>query len=375
MNGKLRITAYASTAIVWAGAACAAGIEQTTQSPAILFEPGSYVEFNQTFVKPDVAGTDAFAEPTGSVGPKYSFPGIALKYEFNKDWSAALIYDEPYQLLSRYPINSTLLGQTGVNLGSKAVTALGRYKADERLSFFGGLRAVRIGGEVELRGLAFGPLDGYMLNTENDVGVGAIAGLAYEVPEIGARVALTYSSKIKIDAQASEIIPATATASGDQETVPSRLTYDLPQSVNLDFQVGLSQSTLAFGSVRWVDWRSQTISPLAFSSLTGEPISAYDKSVTTYTLGLGHQFTENLSGAIFASVESPANREASPLGPVDGYRLLGVAVTYQHENRRTTIGVARTWLRDTAPTVGTDQVANFSDGAATAIEVKIGYSF
>ena len=132
------------------------------------------------------------------------------------------------------------------------MTGLVRYRIDRRFSVHGGLRAARFGGEATLAGPAFAAvgLGGYHWEGDDDWGFGYVLGAAYEIPEIALRVALTYGSEIEHELDADENFFG-----------PSTTEITMPQSVNLDFQTGISPKTLLYGSVRWVNWDGWNVSP------------------------------------------------------------------------------------------------------------------
>jgi len=86
-------------------------------------------------------------------------------------------------------------------------------------------------------------------------------GVAYQVPELGRKVSLTYRSKIdhhlKTNENGQSLILAIEkrTPSAAIFNVQSQTAIQTPQSVNLELQTALSKKLLVFGSFRWVNWK------------------------------------------------------------------------------------------------------------------------
>ena len=76
-------------------------------------------------------------------------------------------------------------------------------------------------------------------------------------------------------------------ATGTFGTVRSETDITMPQSVNLDFQTGVTAKTLLYGSVRWADWEGWSVAPEGFVSLTGEPLVEFEHDTWRYQLGSG----------------------------------------------------------------------------------------
>lgn len=78
---------------------------------------------------------------------------------------------------------------------------------------------------------------GYKLDVANDVAFGGLAGMAYEIPDIALRAALTYNHRIEHSLDTVENMTGLG-----QTNVASTATTVLPRSVNLDFQTGIAQT-------------------------------------------------------------------------------------------------------------------------------------
>ncbi|MBU2288850.1 MAG: aminotransferase class I/II-fold pyridoxal phosphate-dependent enzyme, partial [Gammaproteobacteria bacterium] len=105
--------------------------------------------------------------------------------------------------------------------------------------------------------------------------VGWVAGVAWERPDIAARVSLTYNSEVDHDFDTVERGPLVdPDGPGPVPALPllegtSTTTVSTPESWNLEFQTGVAADTLVFGSIRWVEWSAFRVDPRQFTTVTG----------------------------------------------------------------------------------------------------------
>jgi long-subunit fatty acid transport protein len=237
------------------------------------------------------------------------------------------------------------------------VTALLRYKFQNNVSLYGGLRHQTVKGVVALA-------SGYTLETNNDSELGYVVGLSWEKPEIAARVALTYNSAITHSLESVEL--GAPSAGFDTE---------VPQSVNLEFQTGIAKDTLLFGSIRWQEWSAFVINPPVFDGLPGTPtpLVSYASDRVTYNIGVGRRFNENWSGAVTLGYEPSDGELTGNLGPTDGFASVAVAATYTMDNVKITGGVRYVEIGDATANVGPG--APFTDNSGVGVGIKVGYTF
>lgn len=347
---------FAATNVASAGA-----IERSTFNSGLLFEQGDYIEFSFGVVAPDVSGVGAgpFAgTSSGNMSKDYISLSFGYKQQLNDTWALALILDQPVGADVAYPASPGYpFANSTANLDSQAITVLAKYSTPNNLSFYGGLKAQRLYGDVSIPFFA-----NYTLSTDKSTELGYVLGAAWEKPEIAARVALTYTSEI------------THTLASTENGAPTG-TFDssVPQSLQLDFQTGVAADTLVFGSVRWVDWSEFQILPPGFALASGGlPLAAYDSDYITYSLGVGRRFNETWSGAITLTHEPSTGDLQRNLGPTDGFSAVSVGATYTRDNMKITGGVRYVLVGDaTTTTVG----SSFTDNDALGVGIRVGYSF
>ncbi|RAZ83608.1 hypothetical protein DDV93_15035 [Cereibacter johrii] len=358
-----------------AGAAAAGDIERSQQSVGILFEEGRYAEFTFGAVNPDVSGSVG-GIGSGNMAGNFNTWSLGYKQPLGANMDLALILDQPIGADVDYPDEGLYpLAGTTAELRSNAITALLRYKFQNNVSLYGGLRAQSVEGKAHIlfdiyqNGTYIATTD-YNLETNRDWSLGYVLGVAWEKPEIAARVALTYNSAIDHTLEGDET--GTNPIFGDRSG-ESDFDTTVPQSLNLEFQTGIAEDTLLFGSVRWVDWTEFLIDPEIYQYyFPGIPLVAYESDRWTYTLGVGRRFNEQWSGAVTVSYEPQTGDDTGNLGPNDGFRSIGIGATYTHENMKITGGIRYVELGN-ATTRGVG--AEFDDNNALAAGIRVGFTF
>ncbi|WP_299498780.1 hypothetical protein [uncultured Roseobacter sp.] len=357
------------------GTAHAGGIDRSGQSVDVLFEDGRYLEFSAVSVSPDLTGEARapFANGTGSgdIAPSYFRYGAAYKADINDNWSYALILDEPFGADVDYPLGTGYFASTSdAEFTSQALTGLLRYKDDSGFSVYGGLRIQSVEANASVNFVRpVGPPLFYSADADVHYGVGYVAGVAYEKPEIALRVSLTYNSEISHSVDTVENVIGVGSLSTSTE-------FETPQSVNLEFQTGVAADTLLFGGVRWVDWSDFALDPSLYQTVTGgSALLSYEEDVVTYTLGIGRRLNENWSVAASLAYEENTQNLFTNLGPADGQESISLAAIYSQGNYEITTGLRYIRIGNTTTGVSGTPAANFDDNDAIALGFKVAYRF
>jgi long-subunit fatty acid transport protein len=285
----------------------------------------------------------------------------------------ALVLDEPVGSDLEYPTGTGYAyGGSSATIDSHALTAMLRYRATSAISVIGGLRAVQTEGEVGL-------FIGYEMRAAKETDWGYLLGLAWERPEIAARVSLTYNSAVDHDFSARESVPfEVAPGAFVPLAQQGAFTTTIPQSLHLEAQTGIAPGTLLFGSIRWVDWSEFRIAPPLYVQIAGDDLVAYDGDTVTYSIGLGRRFNETWSAAVTASHEEPIGGFSGNLGPTDGASSLGLAAVYTRGMMKITAAARHVWLGDTeteSPTSPGTAFGAFEDNHGVGLGVRVAYGF
>lgn len=371
-------------------AAQAGGIDRSGQGINLIFEEGSVAQFRLGYTNPSVSGTMVDPNPasptfgqaidSGNVANDFFTPHLGYKTSLTDKLDFAIMYDQPFgadiSYAANYPlsVNPVPGGRTGVleaTADTDAITALLRYKLDGGFSVIGGVRAQRVTASVTVPAAL-----GYEVDTDADIAFGYVVGVAWEKPEIAARVSLTYNSKISHDLSQTESLnppPIPPIPPGTVASFDSSSEVETPQSINLDFQTGVAPKTLLFGSIRWVDWPQLVYNPPNYPPTTN--LVDFDDDTFTYSLGLGYQFTDEFSGAVTLGYETQIGDPVSNLGPTDGFWSVGLGGTYSLEKAKISGGVRYTDIGDaTADGAGPGARANFSGNSAWSVGFQVTYA-
>ncbi|MFT5066984.1 MAG: long-subunit fatty acid transport protein [Yoonia sp.] len=345
-------------------AAMAGGLDRSGQGIGAIFESGSYVELSYGSVMPSVSGSAAGGVfNSGNVGVDYGNLGGALKFDVNEKVSVAIIFDQPFGANVDYAAGTGYpLAGSNAEIESKSLTVVGRYKINENVSVHFGPRVVSMEGFAKVVSSA----GTYDATFASDTATGYVVGAAYERPDIALRVALTYSSELSFSHDTTLQV-----APGVFAPVPST-DYTTPQSLNLDFQSGVAENTLVFGSIRWSEWTTTEINSFGYP---GNPLVGYDNDSVAYTLGVGRKFSDTFSGAVSVGFEKANGGIADNLAPTDGNTSLSVGGTYTMASGiELTGGVRYIWVGDATTALG-PLSPEFTDNSAVAIGLKVAYNF
>ncbi|WP_296238475.1 hypothetical protein [Psychrobacter sp. UBA5136] len=232
----------------------------------------------------------------------------------------------------------------------------------------------------------------YTLDFENENTLVPVIGMAYEKPEIALRAALTYRAPAKYQVTGVEnlqvILPLIAGGDGvtpgpatDEVPLPlaGKTEVKMPQSVNLDFQTGLSEKYQLLGMVnaRWVDWSNFNVAPPLATFSTQEPLAAYKKDGYAVEVALGKQFNPKVSGEVRVGYDHGTGAPLSLLGPYDSIKSLGLSAQYKlTEQLSVAAGGQYMWFEGGPVDTEVDgRVANIDDGTGYALGMKLGYHF
>lgn len=393
----------------------ASALDESGQSILPFLEKGNYAEANIFVIDPKISGKvrnnpQLVDNPqdlrTGDMAQSFQYYNAALKLQLNEYFAFGLIYDQPFGADVLYPVKQnnsysetkSLKEGTSVNVDSQNISMILGLKPYQNIQFYLGPVYQTIKGDVALRGNAYTTFfNGYDANFKEDSAMGWLAGMSYQIPDIELKLAVTYRSKIKHEMNVEESIydqPINVTSF-------EKTKITTPQSINLDFQTGVNQSTLAFINLRWVNWKKFNIRPTQFGAITqgitseltggtydqGFDLDSHQKDQLYAAIGLGHQISEKLSIGSEVSWDSGTGNPASSLNPTKGAWGLGLGLQYNPApNYFIATGIKYFWLGDAVAQDGTyhlpiDNIkqnaeqADFKNNSSIAYGLKFGYRF
>ena len=232
-----------------------------------------------------------------------------------------------------------------------------------------GAQAQALGGQAQTLGAAaqdFGTSMEFNASGNRVGDWGAILGVAYEIPDIALRVALSWQSEIEHNFGTSESIPGLGIDVSGGETKVT-----MPQVVALDFQSGIAPGTLLYGQVKWTEWSKWEVRTPQYDTATGGAVTGFDNDRTTWKLGVGRAFSDDLSGFAQVTYEAQNGDTVSRLAPRDGFVSLGIGGQYKMDNMTLRGGIEYAWIGDAEDASG----VKYEDNTALGIGVSLTVDF
>lgn len=329
--------------VVAVGAAHAGGFSRGTADTDILFEEGNFnIRTGVTIVSPTRKFTvnQLNSELVGvDYADTYAVPSAAVKFRILEDMNCAGTYIQSYGGSATWPTPSGPVQKLKEDFAVNEFGATCSYKVDlgkGRLWFLGGVFTESVTYDLVA-------VSGALSGTLKDNGAGWRAGIAYDIPEIAMRAQLMYRSGFSVDATGSALLRPPL--SPGSMTLPATGTAELPQSLEMKFQSGIAPGWLAYGGVKWTDWSVTEQLVLNVPAAGLESRNEYFwRDGWTVTAGVGHAFTDRISGTVFASWDRGVSTgwdltaETYTLGvgtsmkdPLGGELRLGTAAIYMGE--------------------------------------------
>jgi long-chain fatty acid transport protein len=317
----------------------AGGLDKAGLGVGLLFEKESTVELSFAHAVPQVRATP---DDFGNIARKYNMLSFGLKKNLDDHLSLNLFVNQPYGLKIGLDVGGPSDKYiVGAEVYSTATSAILRYKINDYFAFHGGGYVVDIGGKLSADTTA---------DLGSASGSGYIFGASVEYPKIAARLALTYFSGTKHN------FAGTLDAA-----------FQAPPSINLDFQTGVAQNTLLFGSVRRGQWSKAKFSILDF------PLVKWKRTTNDYTLGLGRRFNENWSGAVMVNYAPAVTNENSfSFSPTNGSISYGLAAVYTRNKWKISVGAQSVKLGDNRTL---EPLVSWKGNTAFGAGFKIAYTF
>ncbi|ENT3302831.1 outer membrane protein transport protein [Acinetobacter baumannii] len=393
----------------------ASALEQSGQSILPFLENGNYAEANLFAVDASVSGIvndradlvrDHQSRDTGDIAESTQFYTAVIKLQLTDRLGFGVLYDQPFSADIKYPArsnnsyfdNDISHEGTSVKADTQNLSLLFGYSPYQHFQIYGGPVYQTVKANVALRGNAYTQaFNGYNAKFKQQGEVGWLLGGSYQLPDIALKAAITYRSKIKYQFQVEEDIFGEPLKLVENE----KTKLETPASLNIDFQTGISEKSLVYMNLRWVNWKEFETRPPQYGALSeilmneltngeyiqGFKLDSYQNDQYSATLGIAHQFTEKWSTSTDVSWDSGTGNPASTMGPIKGSWSLGLGVQFNPaKNYFITGSLKYFWLGDTKTEDGTyylpiegikpyAEQANFKNNHAIAYGLKFGYWF
>ncbi len=303
IKGIATLSGATALSLLVMAAANAGGFTRGAADTDILFEQGNFnVRTSVTVVSPERKIVSGPSNLGHDYADTYVMPSLAAKFRISDNLScagtianaygAASSFDKP-RLSAKTPGRGKL-EETFTVMEYGATCAIGFDLQKGRLSFLGGAFVEDFDYDLAIGALS-PSAPGFVTALTSELSGtawGWRAGVAYEIPEIALRGQLLYRSDTKIEADGYGILMGTRLGANGEGK--------LPQSVEAKFQTGIAPGWLAYGSVKWTDWSvNKKLELDVGNGIVVTENDYYWRDGWTIMGGVGHSFTENISGTTF----------------------------------------------------------------------------
>lgn len=362
-----RLTCLMLGSFVVPTCAMAGGMERTALPTAFMFETGGYVDFTYSNRNYDV--TDNMFAPTNSMYGDVSGANISAKFDVNEKIAIGVThYNQAGINLNYQGAGSQIPGFNAfgpmVDLEIGALALMGKYKIGENFSVLGGMKRTSVADAIADIFKVSVPGVTTAAAVTGDSETGYVAGIAYERKDIALRVEyiLEQDVSFSLSTTGGALGPATANTTGS-----------IPDYQTINFQSGVAEDTLIFGSIRIADWSNHQIA--VAPQTQAAPTSSFSDT-TTYSIGLGRRISDELSvSGSYSFEEASEATGTSLLSTTDGYDTIGLGVRYKiNSGTEISGGAALTNVGD--KTVTTSGIpGKFTGNSVTSIGIKLAFKF
>ncbi len=368
------------------------GWEASRLDTSMMYNDDGYAEVGTSSITYDINGTTQ-AAATHKMAKNQSRTAIGVKTQIgdfdvglSNYMSGAIQLDG--QATTAQPnctaVDKALLNFTlcsvvpSADVEAKSLALMGRYRINDNMSVLGGVNRYSVSGATVTTMAAH-----YAVSGDE---IAPVVGAAYENKEIALRVELLVQAETDMALTAgSSVASAVPTV-----TVPNSKMV-IPQTMTLNFQSGIAEDTLLFGSIHKADWDTAQITIPAITNginpTTGaanQAVSAVSSSFSTktaYSVGVGRKINESFSALGSYSTEAGGGAtSADPFTLTDGSQTLGLGVRYTKDNMTITGGYSYTKVGDVTVTFPMtaphpSMTATYASNKVTGLGLKIGFSF
>ncbi|WP_221932894.1 hypothetical protein [Thalassotalea sp. PS06] len=357
-----------------------------------LYEKGSFFEASTITVDPDVtgivtsspkaflinSGIPAFqpiaeilpdvGQSTGSVVNEHS----RYTFSFKTDISDTLVFGYRFSEPSGNDINyaDEVLGYN-IDIEANAHDFLLKYKFNDEISIFGGIRAQHTGS---------GTL-GYNIAGQFNVGAddkfGHILGFGIQNPEIKTRILFTFTSGIDhimkgqgvegtgIAVRGEPVSLATATKNAE-------LYYSTPDHIHFSLRQPISLTSAIFASYRFSNWKDSQLK----SNISGFETITKMINIEQFTVGYGRKLNDHFS--LSAGFSHQTGR-ASLYNPVNDRFALNIGARVSFGDLKVNLNYVHVELEDGETEISLGGLGaigmEFKGNSARVLSARMSYSF
>ena len=385
-----KLLKFTIAGMMLASPAVSGGWEASRLDSSMMYNDGGYAEVGTSSITYDVRGATQ-AAVTHKMAKDQTRTAFGFKQQFGdfdvglSNYLSGAIQLDGQATAAQGTGCSPLTGVVApcsvvpsADVEARSTALMARYRVNENMSVLGGLNRYSVSGATVTT------LSGHYEVSGDEMA--PVAGAAYENKEIALRVELLVQLETDMSLTA-----ASSVASAVATTAVTGATMVIPQTMTLNFQSGVAEDTLLFGSVHKADWDTAQIAipqntagtnPLGGAAVTVDPVGSSFSSRTAYSIGVGRKLTDDISVLGSYSTEDGGGATSNdPFTLTDGSQTLGIGARYTRDNMTISGGYSYTKVGDVAVThlnaagAATGLTATYADNKVTGIGLKIGFSF
>ena len=362
---------FTLAAALLASPALSGGWEASRLDSSMMYQDGMYAEVGSSSIDYDINGTTQ-ASKTHKMAKDQTRTNLGFKAQYgdfdiglSSYMSGAIQLDGQSAHSTGCPTPAALCSvvpTADVTVDSLALLA--RYRINDNMSVLGGLN------RYEVSNAKVQSLTGYYVVSGDEMA--PIAGAAYENKEIALRVELLLQTETDVTLNASSSLSPLVTT-----TAVTGAKMVIPQTLTLNFQSGIAEDTLLFGSVHKADWKTAQINIPANAGNGPTPaISSDFANRTAYSVGIGRKLSDSISVLGSYSTEGGGGATSTdPFTLTDGSQTLALGARYSYENMTISGGYSYTKVGDVTMTHSSGLSSTYTDNKVTGIGLKLGFSF
>ena len=357
----------------------AEGLERININPGFMFSDSNSAEISFASINPSLPATEgAFFDLADNleVAPSFSALSLSVKTSLRDNLDVGLFYTNNGNgvlidwgtIPAATSLGATVDWEIAADLEMPTIAALAKYKINDNVSVFGGLKRVTVNDGAFVK--TGGDLNGdsviddaphWILSEKSEVG--AVYGAAYEMSDIALRVSLMIEDGIELE------IPTTA--GGGVSAADGTSEAGVGDAITLNFQSGIAEDTLLFGSIRRSNWEDYQVKvPIPGNAL--RTLSEFENG-TSYNLGVGRKISDDLSLSLSAFYDGGDGTDASELSPTGANRSISLGGKYSiSENADLSLGASYSKRGDaTTGSIG----ATLDDSTVLTIGSRLSFNF
>lgn len=359
-----------------ATSATAGGFEASRLDTKFMYEEGQYAEISSVSLNYDVKATVRAANGSykveRSVKSDQSRATIAAKFNIGKlDIGFSQYNSGTIQLIGNAPTygangDMTVGSVPNTDVMMDTLTFVGKTDLTDEFSILFGVNRNTLKDSKVTTALGV-----YTIKSQSNTS--ALAGFAYSKPEIAMRVELLIqpSTTMKADTSFDKLANA-----GANPSAPSYNTsLSRPDTMTLNFQSGVAEDTLIFGSIHSTDWGSAQIDSQTGTAATSITSQFWDTK--TYSLGIARKMSDSLllTGSVSKEVGGKTTTSSS-FTVNNGYKALSLGARYIMGKMTISGGYNYLSLGD-FDVINASNVnqASYRNNNVSALAFKIGISF